>query len=171
MTPAATLVDVGCGTGRLLRRIASLWPGCALIGVDPSPQMIETARALSPGITFYVGGAEDVPVLSGEAAVVTSTISFHHWTDRERGVREAYRILRPEGHLVLVDLAGPPWLARILGDPPYGGIKERNEILGRVGFTGIHHESVVHPYLLRTSAEKGPYRGISRPAATGEDHR
>ena len=151
---AATLIDVGCGTGRLLRSVAELWPDCRLIGVDPSPRMIAAARALSPGIEFEVGSAEDLPMGNTFADVVTSTVALHHWRDRVRGVKEASRVLRPGGLLVLVDLAGPMWLSRLLKDPPYSRASDRDRLLRDCGFMHIRHDPIRHPYLLRTRAEK-----------------
>src|SRR5271157_6399570 len=48
-----TILDIGCGTGRLLRKLAVRWPEAQLIGIDPAEGMIAVARRLTPGVTFY----------------------------------------------------------------------------------------------------------------------
>src|SRR5262245_45907233 len=55
--PGAVL-DVGCGTGRLLRAAARRWPGARLIGVDPAEAMVAVARRLTPDAEFHVASAE-----------------------------------------------------------------------------------------------------------------
>ena len=47
------LVDLGCGTGRLLRMAAARWPTARRIGVDPAAGMIAIARKMTPDATFY----------------------------------------------------------------------------------------------------------------------
>lgn len=42
-----------------------------------------------------------------------STISFHHWQDQAAGIREIARVLRPEGHFLLVDMSFPDWLLQV----------------------------------------------------------
>jgi ubiquinone/menaquinone biosynthesis C-methylase UbiE len=58
-----TVLDVGCGTGRLLRKARKYWPKAQLIGVDPADGMIENARRLMPDAKFYVSQAESLPLL------------------------------------------------------------------------------------------------------------
>ena len=48
-----SVLDVGCGTGRLLRRAYRYWPEAQLIGVDPAQGMIEKAKLLTPNATFF----------------------------------------------------------------------------------------------------------------------
>ena len=103
----AVVLDAGCGTGRLLRAAAQRWPYAQLIGVDPAEGMVETARSLTPGATFYRSLAETLPLPDASVDLVFSTMSFHHWHDQQAGVREIARVLRPGGHFILADIAPP----------------------------------------------------------------
>ena len=111
--PPATVLDIGCGTGRLLRKAAALWPGVHLIGVDPAEGMLNEARRRSPEITFHLGQAESLPLPDASADLVMSTLSFHHWEDQPKGICEAARVLRPGGRFVLADILTPLRLARV----------------------------------------------------------
>ena len=103
----ARILDVGCGTGYLLRLLASSCPDAAeLAGVDPAPGMIKAAAAGSGGderLKFSAGVAEQLPYRDGSFDLVVSVTSFDHWSDQLAGLRECHRVLVPGGHLVLVD--------------------------------------------------------------------
>lgn len=106
------ILDIGCGTGRLLRRAHTYWPEAQLIGVDPAKGMIEAAQRLTPYATFYQGMGEALPLTDGSVDLAFSTVSFHHWQDQAAGVLEVARVLRPGGCFVLVDISFPGWLVR-----------------------------------------------------------
>ncbi len=57
----ASILDVGCGTGKLLRQTRTYWPEAQLIGVDPANGMVEMAKCLTPNATFFTGMAESLP--------------------------------------------------------------------------------------------------------------
>lgn len=59
-----SVLDVGCGTGTLLRRSGMLWPQAHLIGVDPAAGMVEMAQHLTPHATFLTGMACCVTILT-----------------------------------------------------------------------------------------------------------
>jgi ubiquinone/menaquinone biosynthesis C-methylase UbiE len=113
-----SLLDVGCGTGRLLRKAQACWPAAQPIGVDPAPGMIDMARRLTPGATFYVRGAEALPLPDASVDVAVSTAAFHHWQDPLSGLREISRVLRPGGHFFLADPTMPVWLSKLF--PHFG---------------------------------------------------
>jgi ubiquinone/menaquinone biosynthesis C-methylase UbiE len=108
-----SVLDVGCGTGRLLRRAYRYWPDAHLIGVDPAPGMIEKAKLLTPFATFYTSMAEALPLEDASVDLALSTTSFHHWQDQAAGIREIARVLRPGGYFILVDFSFPEWLLGI----------------------------------------------------------
>jgi ubiquinone/menaquinone biosynthesis C-methylase UbiE len=98
-----TILDVGCGTGRLLRAAALRWPKAKLIGVDPAEQMIAEAVRLTPGAVFKLSPAESIPLPYGTIDLVFSSLSFHHWHDQPKGLAEIFRVLCPGGRFCLAD--------------------------------------------------------------------
>jgi ubiquinone/menaquinone biosynthesis C-methylase UbiE len=108
-----SVLDVGCGTGKLLRRATTYWPEAQLIGVDPANGMIEMAKRLTPNATFSTGMAEALPLQDASVELALSTSSFHHWQDQAAGIREIARVLRPGGYFLLVDASFPDWLVRV----------------------------------------------------------
>jgi ubiquinone/menaquinone biosynthesis C-methylase UbiE len=100
------VLDVGCGTGYVLRRLAARLPRATeFLGVDPAPKMIEVARSASADerLNFVRAAAERLPADEGAYDLVLSTTSFDHWTDQAAGIRECARALAPRGALVLTD--------------------------------------------------------------------
>ncbi len=110
-TPEVVL-DIGCGTGRLLRKVGKRWPMARLIGVDAAEGMIEKARQLTPNATFYVSKAESLPLPDVSVDIVFSTASFHHWQDKEKALLEIRRVLRSRGWFFLADIWPPFGLSR-----------------------------------------------------------
>ena len=107
------VLDVGCGTGALLRKVADRFPRADLTGVDPAPGMVEAARKSWCGdrpARFVRAAAEALPFENGEFDLVMSTVSFHHWQDQRAGLREIGRVLAPEGSVVLADMFAASWL-------------------------------------------------------------
>jgi len=113
LNPTAIL-DVGCGTGRLLRRVATRWPAAQLIGVDPAQGMVEVAQRLTPAATFHQAFAESVPLGDNSVDLVLSAVSMHHWSDAWLGTREVERVLRGGGLFCLADISLPTWLSKLL---------------------------------------------------------
>ena len=106
LTPAPRrILDVGCGTGYLLRQLAARCPQAELAGIDPAPAMIEAARAAAAGdrLQLVAGTAEELPWPAGTFDLVVSTTSFDHWADQRAGLAQCARVLAPGGWLVLTD--------------------------------------------------------------------
>jgi ubiquinone/menaquinone biosynthesis C-methylase UbiE len=109
-----SILDVGCGTGRLLRKAGMRWPSARLIGVDPADEMVEIARGLTPSAAFHVGVAENLPLPDASVDAALSTLSFHHWEGRLAGLREVARVLRPGACFCFADAVLPGVLAMII---------------------------------------------------------
>lgn len=111
------ILDVGCGTGTLLRQAANHFPDAELVGADPAPGMVETAREATQDnlpASFVCAPVESLPFAEGEFDLVLSTVSFHHWQDQQAGLGEIGRVLAPGGSLVLTDIFAVSWLRIML---------------------------------------------------------
>lgn len=108
-----SILDIGCGTGRLLRKVAKRWPKARLTGVDPAEGMVKEARRLTEEAEFQVSLAESLVLPDGYADLAFSTASFHHWQDQQRGVEQITRVLRQGGIFVLVDILMPLGIGKI----------------------------------------------------------
>jgi ubiquinone/menaquinone biosynthesis C-methylase UbiE len=153
------ILDVGCGTGRLLRAARRRWPSARLLGVDPSAGMVRAGSALTAA-ELHVAGAEAIPLPDRSIDLAFSTIAFHHWSDPERGLREIARVLRPGGGFVLIDNLGPQWLAPVLKDRPYPTADERAALWTKAGLRVLAQRPIVLlpvflPFLLATVAARG----------------
>ena len=138
----SVVLDIGCGTGRLLRAARTRWPSAQLIGVDPAPKMVEVASRLAPDITFRVGSGEDLPLPDASVDLALSTTSFHHWNDQVAGVREVRRVLRPGGHFILADVAAPSWMMRAFRHARARSAREVRVLFAEAGLTVIDQQPV-----------------------------
>jgi ubiquinone/menaquinone biosynthesis C-methylase UbiE len=109
----AAILDVGCGTGQLLLKAATVWPNAQLVGADPAERMVEVARERLPGANILIAGAEALPIPEASVDLVLSCVSFHHWKDRPSGLAEVARVLRRDGRFCLADIVVPGWIKRL----------------------------------------------------------
>jgi ubiquinone/menaquinone biosynthesis C-methylase UbiE len=102
------LLDVACGTGRLLGFVKQNHPRLPVVGVDLSEAYLRRARRELGAWSWTeltVGAAEALPFADASFDLVTSVYLFHELPRpvRERAAAEFARVLRPGGRLVLVD--------------------------------------------------------------------
>jgi ubiquinone/menaquinone biosynthesis C-methylase UbiE len=99
------ILDVGCGTGRALWRMASnSKPGAQFIGVDPAKNMRERAirRVKDHANTRILDGRfEKIPLDSASVDYLYSIFAFHWTTDLNASVKEMARVLNPNGEMDL----------------------------------------------------------------------
>ncbi|MFB3924154.1 MAG: class I SAM-dependent methyltransferase [Terriglobia bacterium] len=96
--PADRILDLGCGTGWLVRKIASMVTEGEVVGVDVSDEMIrraQTASAGLPRVAFLQGIAERIPSTDGRFTKVISVESAYYWPEPAQGLREIFRVLAP----------------------------------------------------------------------------
>jgi ArsR family transcriptional regulator len=108
LMPPMVIADLGAGEGAFALLLAER--ATKVIAVDNSARMIEVGReqARSHGIAnveYRLGDMEEVPIADGAVDLVFFSQSLHHALHPERAVEEAWRILRPGGRIVILDLA------------------------------------------------------------------
>lgn len=102
--PGWTVLDIGCGTGAALAEYAAA--GCSVIGVDPSPAMIDTARRrLGPEADLRQADGPCLPVADGCADLVLISLVLHSISrpDAVALLTEAGRALAPAGRVLVTD--------------------------------------------------------------------
>ena len=159
--PPHSIIDVGCGTGRLLQAASVRWPEVKLFGVDPAEHMIMEARHLNPDGIFNLGLAESLPFPDQVADLVLSSLSFHHWADQKKGLQEIARVLRPGGWLCLADHTFV--LSKLVGTKVRTGGQVR-KLISDVGLDLRQHRRV--RFILVTLAQK-PMPGESLGRSRG----
>ena len=110
------LLDLGCGTGWTLRYAANRWQG-EFYGVDISSKMVERAQAKSRSygnLHFYKSRVEELPFDDDFFDVVISSYAFHHFSNPEKALREANRVLKPKGKLYILDMTANNAFTRLV---------------------------------------------------------
>jgi ubiquinone/menaquinone biosynthesis C-methylase UbiE len=100
LRPSDRILDVGCGSGWLVRRLAALVPKGSVMGIDVSDEMIRRAQVASaavPNAQFFRGTAEEIPAPPDSFTKALSVESAYYWHDPARGLREVFRVLRSGG--------------------------------------------------------------------------
>lgn len=113
LTPGSMVVDAGTGTGMAALPLAAR--GLRVVGLDPSPAMLNQARRRASAahratVEFRPGRAEDTGLPAGAAEAVIMAQAFH-WVDPPKALAEFQRILRPGGGLAIF------WNQRDLNEP------------------------------------------------------
>lgn len=107
LTPKIEIADLGAGEGLisqlLARRAAKVW--C----IDNSPRMIEVGTELAKknglaNLTYKLGDIEHVPLPDASVELAILSQALHHAQHPQTAINEAFRILRPGGQLLLLDL-------------------------------------------------------------------
>lgn len=118
---AATVLELGAGTGKLTRTLVEL--GHDVHATDPDAAMLAVLRRHLPDVPTSESGAEEIPLPDRSVDAVVVGQAFH-WFDHERALPEIARVLRPGGHVALAwnnRNERIPWvrkLWRILTDQP-----------------------------------------------------
>jgi demethylmenaquinone methyltransferase/2-methoxy-6-polyprenyl-1,4-benzoquinol methylase len=101
------VVDVACGTGVISEQVAKLVGGeGSVISVDPSPGMREEARR-ARAIEALDGTAENLPLPDASADFLVMGYALRHVADLLVAFREFFRLLRPGGILLLLEITAP----------------------------------------------------------------
>jgi ubiquinone/menaquinone biosynthesis C-methylase UbiE len=152
----ANVLDLGCGTGRLLERLATRFTELHGTGLDLSPNMLQMARLSNchrPRLIYIEGKAESLPFGDGQFNAVFNTISFLHYSEPKQVISEVARVLSPGGRFYLVDITSKNNTEPQMLPVSSGGITlyspNQRELLGSsAGLLCVSHHYLLGPVLL-----------------------
>jgi ubiquinone/menaquinone biosynthesis C-methylase UbiE len=159
------LLDLGCGTGWAVRYAASLTNGHGkFYGIDISSKMIKKAEASSTNyrnVHFRRANAEELPFENGIFDRIICSNAFHHYSDPDKVVREACRVLKPQGRIYILDVTADGFtriLDRLAKKLERGHVKiysteEYRSLFEKVGLLYVTSKSIL-PSLKIHIAEK-----------------
>ena len=110
LQPGYAVLDVGCGTGALLKKISTI---CEIdgYGIDAEQNMIATAAKNCPEMRFAEGVCDKLPFDEDFFDVVIACMAYHHFDKKAEFALEALRVLKPGGILYIADPRFP-WIIR-----------------------------------------------------------
>ena len=103
-----TILDVGCGGGQTIARLAATAAEGKVFGLDYSDASVAAARetnaaAIDQGrVDIQLGSVSRLPYADGTFDLVTAVETHYYWPDLANDVREVIRVLRPNGTFVIV---------------------------------------------------------------------
>ncbi len=108
LLPPLVIADMGAGEGTLSQLLART--AKKVIAVDNSAKMVEYGSRLAKengftNLEYRLGDIEEPPIESGTVDVVLFSQALHHAARPQRAVESAFRILKPRGRILILDLA------------------------------------------------------------------
>jgi ubiquinone/menaquinone biosynthesis C-methylase UbiE len=146
------VLDVGCGTGNLLPFLeAAGYRMQEYVGVDLSPEMLRIARSKPCHVpaSWITADAARLPLRESSFDIAVSASVLHYWDDVDAGLAEIRRVLRPGGHLLLLDWVRDPQPMRLLNAwmritrVRYQRMYSRAELQAALARAGFNVRSVV----------------------------
>jgi SAM-dependent methyltransferase len=104
----ATILDVGCGGGRTIAKLAAIATGGKVYGVDYSAESVRFASGLNVDairagrVEIRQASVSKLPFPDATFDLVTAVETHYYWPDLEGDVREIRRVLKPGGRLLLI---------------------------------------------------------------------
>ena len=152
----AYILDLGCGTGRLFRRLGKQFPHLQGVGLDLSGEMISQARERNiypERITYTQGNAEFLPFEAETFTAAFNTISFLHYPNPQIVLGEINRVLMNGGRYYLADFtvrddAKPPRFLFSSNKISFYSDKQREKLAQEVGLKILGHYYLLGPVLL-----------------------
>lgn len=143
LMPAIDVADLGCGEGYVTVEVAAF--ASRVVAIDQSTDVLDRAKALAErrkvtNVTWKRGKLERLPLKDATVDLALLSQALHHAQDPARALAEAHRILRPGGHLLVLDLREhqEQWVAQQLGDRWLGFSEAAlDAFIQEAGFTDV----------------------------------
>lgn len=157
---SSSILDLGCGEGTRLNLIST--KKSKNFGIDISPKAISLAKKRFPHLNFLVGDIEKIPFPADTFDLVYSAFTFEHLDNPEKVIKEALRVLKDNGKLVIVapnygspNRASPPFKGSRLLKMARGAIQDFNRqkslgwrrVIPSTDKYSIDSDTTIEPYL------------------------
>jgi MPBQ/MSBQ methyltransferase len=140
------ILDVACGAGASTRRLMDSYPPEMISAINISEQQLAEAQERAPGCTFLRMDAARLEFPDNHFDAVMSIEAAFHFDTRDAFLREAFRVLKPGGSLVLSDILFRPFAAPLVDfiHVPranlWPGLEHYSRVLKTIGFDAIRVE-------------------------------
>ena len=175
--PGAAVLDVGCGTGATVGHLINQYQLKAA-GIDPSALLLELGRRRNPELPLIQAQGESLPFRTGEMEGIFAECTLSVMEDVEQALRECYRVLHPEGWLIVTDiyarnaevigdLRSLPLASCLTGAMSRQGVEEK---LHQAGFQRVlweDHSQVLKDLVIRLIMTHGSLENFWSKASSG----
>lgn len=140
------VLDVGCGGGKTVNRLAQLAPQGKVFGVDYSPDMVEYSKKINKKliaqnrVEIIEGPVEKMSFKDDLFDLVTAFETYYFWSNLSDALKEIRRVLKPDGQLLLAnELKFGVTPAKVIKDTHVKlfQLQEIQVSLQSVGFVGV----------------------------------
>jgi ubiquinone/menaquinone biosynthesis C-methylase UbiE len=158
------VVDVGCGSGYSLPKLAQRFLPRELIGVDIDPEMLKVAKQelarADVDARLIQSSSSQIPLPDGYADLLFCHQTFHHLVEQEAALKEFLRVLKPGGLLLFAESTRRyihSWMIRALFRHPMDVQRTAPEYLQMLRDAGfvVPETSVSYPYLWWSRSDLG----------------
>ncbi|HEX3022101.1 MAG TPA: MerR family transcriptional regulator [Lachnospiraceae bacterium] len=149
------VVEIGIGTGNLMKEIIAGNNVTDMLGIDQSVQMLTLAKRKLPELRLLVGSFMKLPLPSNSYDIVVTSYAFHHCNDTEKllAIKEMDRVLDSHGRIIITDLMFENQSVREtfakkcteeelrdLEDEFFGNVNEIEKIMKELGYHCSHFQ-------------------------------
>jgi SAM-dependent methyltransferase len=144
------ILDVGCGGGRTIEKLAAMAPSGKIYGIDYASGSVATSRTrnkrlIGEGrVEIQLAAVSRLPFAADAFDLVTAIETQYYWPDLVNDMREILRVLKPGGTLAVIAetykggsrdvVLGP--VMKLFGSPSLG-VKEHRELFTQAGYTDV----------------------------------
>jgi ubiquinone/menaquinone biosynthesis C-methylase UbiE len=170
------VVDVGCGSGYSLPKLAQRFAPQQLIAVDIDPQMLAAARQQADRagvpVRLLEASSSRLPLPDASADLLFCHQTFHHLVEQEEALAEFLRVLKPGGILLFAESTRRyihSWMIRALFRHPMEVQRSAPEYLQMLRGAGfmVPQDAISYPYLWWSRGDLGlleRWFGLQAPA-------